>query len=187
MAFGRRTKKTYDAASLYECAVNALGRKMRTVAELKRMLRNRVAGQDNAEVLVEAVVQKLKEQRYLNDTSYAASYSSFRRENEKFGKRRVITDLKAKGVHQDVIEKTVEAAYEGVDEEKLARDFLSRKRLKKPENEKQAARIFRMLVRAGFNMRIIFRILKNWDVDDEVLTAMEGETLETNSEGQEDA
>jgi regulatory protein len=176
MGFQRKTTKTYDAAALYESAVRALGSQMRTVAELKRVLRRRVAKQENAEILIEAVVQKLKEQKYLNDTNYAAAYSGFRRENEKFGKRRVIMDLKAKGVHQDVIEKTVSTAYEGVDEEKLARAFLARKRLRKPSNEKEAAHAFRALMRGGFSTQVIFRILKNWDVDDELLTEMESET-----------
>jgi regulatory protein len=176
MGFPRKNTKIYDAAMLYEVAVGALARQMRTVAELKRALRRRVAKQENAEILIEAVVQKLKEQKYLNDTNYATAYSGFRRENEKFGKRRVIMDLKAKGVHQDVIEKTVSTAYEGVDEEKLARAFLARKRLRKPSNEKEAARAFRALMRGGFSTQVIFRILKNWDVDDELLTEMESET-----------
>ncbi len=177
MKFTRKTK-TYDLESLYEAAVGALARKMRTVAELKRLLRTRVIKQENGEVLIEAVVNRLKEQKYLNDTNYATAYSSFRRENEKFGKRRVITDLKVKGVHQDVIEKTVSAAYEGVDEEKLARDYLTRKRLRKPTNQKESARIFRTLVRGGFSTRTIFRILKNWNVDDEVLSALESEAID---------
>jgi regulatory protein len=176
MGFPRKNTKTYDAAMLYEYAVSALGRQMRTVAELKRLLRRRVAKQENGEVLIEAVVQKLKEQKYLNDTDFATAYSGFRRENEKFGQRRVIMDLRAKGVHQDVIAKTVTAAYESVDEEKLARDFLKRKRLRKPENEKESVRIFRALMRAGFGTKVIFRILKQWDVADELLTVMESET-----------
>ncbi len=179
MAFARKTTKTYDAAALYEYALGALARQMRTVAELKRLLRRRVTKQENGEILIEAVVLSLKDHGYLNDTSYAAAYSGFRRENEKFGKRRVIMDLKAKGVHQDVIEKTVDATYDGVDEEKLARDFLARKRLRKPSNEKEAARAFRMLMRAGFAPNLIFRILKNWDVDDEVLSLLETETSES--------
>ncbi len=177
MTFVRKTTKTYDAASLYEYALGALARQMRTVAELKRLLRRRVLKQEDGEVLIEAVVLTLKDHGYLNDTSYATAYSGFRRENEKFGKRRVIMDLKAKGVHQEVIEKTVDATYEGVDEEKLARDFLARKRLRKPSNQKEAARAFRMLMRAGFAPALIFRILKTWDVDDELLTAMESEAL----------
>lgn len=182
MGFGRKSTRTYDAAALYECGVAALARQMRTVAELKRLLRRRVFKQDDGELLVEAVVQKLKDQRYLNDTSYATAYSSFRRENEKFGKRRVIADLKMKGVHQDVIERTVASAYDGIDEEKLARDFVARKRLRKPSNEKEAARAFRMMVRAGFSPRTIFGILKKWDVDDELLAAMEAEPLPSGEE-----
>lgn len=179
MSFRRpRTAKTYDAGSLYEYAIGALSRRMRTVAELKRLMRQRVAHQEDGEVLIDAVVQKLKEQRYLNDTAYATTYSSLRRENDKFGRMRVINDLKAKGVHGDVIEKTVDAVYEGVDEEKLARDFLARKRLRRPTNEKETARIFRLLARGGFSTRVIVRILKNWDVDEEILSAMEGGTAE---------
>ena len=164
-----------DAGALYEYAVGALGRKMRTVAELKRLLRQRIPDDMHGEALVEAVIIKLKEQKYLNDSAYAASYSTYRKENEKFGRMRVISDLKAKGVHSEVIDKTVGEAYAGTDEEQLARGYLRRKNLKKPADEKQAARIFRALVRAGFTSRTIIRILKNWDVDDEVLTALESE------------
>lgn len=177
MAF-RSRRKTYDEAALYDYAVGALGRKMRSVAELKRLLRQRVAGDENGERLVEAVVARLKEQRYLNDSQFAAAYSSYRRENEKFGKFRVITDLKAKGVHGDVIEKAVAEAYAGSNEERLARAFLARKRLRKPTNDREVARIFRALVRAGFGTRVSLKILRQWEVDDEVLSALESEPQE---------
>lgn len=171
----RRSKKTYDEAALYEYAIGALGRQMRTVAEIKRLMRERVSRQEDGEALVEAVVARLKEQKYLNDTQYAATYSSYRKENDKFGQRRVVTDLKAKGVHAEVIEKTVAASYAGTNEEQLAREFLRRKRLKKPADQKQAARIFRALTRAGFGGGVIVRILKKWDVEDELISALETE------------
>jgi regulatory protein len=171
-----RPKKTYDTEdSLYDYAVRALSRKMRTIAELKRLMRPRVPEGELGKLLVELVVRRLKDQGYLNDSSYAAAYSSFRRDNEKFGRRRVITDLKVKGVHGDVIDKAIEDAYAGVNEEELARAFLKRKRLKKPANNKDAARIFRSLIRAGFGAAVSIRILKNWDVEDEVLTALQEE------------
>jgi len=172
----QRARKTYDQEALYEYAIGALGRRMRTVAELKRLMRNRVEGQPNGAALIEAVVARLKAQRYLNDTSYAESYSRLRKENEKLGRLRVIQDLKAKGVHGDIIEGAVRAAYQDVNEEELARDFLRRRRLAKPVGRKQAARVFRALARAGFPSRVIFRILKTWDVDDETITALEEES-----------
>jgi regulatory protein len=175
MAFKRPKRLYEDENALYDYAVGALGRRMRTVAELKRLMRQRVPRDERGHLLVEMVILRLKEQKYLNDTNYAAAYSSFRRDNEKFGKRRVITDLKVKGVHANVIEKVVAEVYAAVNEEELARAYLKRKRLKKPANEKDAARIFRGLIRAGFSVGVAIKVLKNWNVEDELLTALQEE------------
>ncbi|HSS97132.1 MAG TPA: regulatory protein RecX, partial [Terriglobales bacterium] len=143
----------------------------------KRLLRQRVeADTEVGQTLVELIIRRLKDQGYLNDAKYAAAYSSYRKNNEKFGRMRVITDLKVKGVHGEVIEKAVDAAYDDVSEEKLAREYLRRKRLAKPADQKQTARVFRQLVRAGFGSKTIFTILKKWDVDDEVLTMLDQES-----------
>ena len=178
MAFQRPKRRTYSEDELYEYAVGALGRRMRTVAELKRLMRARIeeAESEYGQTLVELVIRRLKDQGYLNDSQYAAYYSSLRRDNQKLGRMRVITELKTRGVHGSVIEKAVETAYEGVSDEKQAREFLRKKRLQKPKDQKQTARIFRQLARAGFGMKTIFTILKKWDVDDETLSTLEGES-----------
>ena len=179
MSFTRPKKKVYTEEELYEYAVGALARRMRSVAELKRRLRQKVeADTEFSQTLVELIIRKLKDQGYLNDAKYAAAYSSFRRDNEKFGRRRVVTDLKIKGVHGEIIETAVSAAFNEVNEEKQARAYLQRKRLRKPQDQKQVARIFRQLVRAGFRSKTIFTILRKWDVDEEMLTALEGEGSE---------
>lgn len=176
MAWKRHAvKKSYTEHTLYEYAVGALGRRMRTVAELKRLMRTRAGHQPDCDALVDAVATRLKEQRYLNDTNYASSYSTYRRDTEKFGRMRVIQDLRAKGVHPDVIDKTVTATYSEVDEEKLGREFAARKRLKQPKDQKEAARIFRMMVRAGFSTRVIVKLLRTWNVEDDTLSALEQE------------
>jgi regulatory protein len=172
--FGR-SRKPLDEPALYEYAVGALARRMRSVAEMKRLLRPRVTPDAAGDALVEAVVRRLKDYNYLNDSAYAATFSASRKENEKLGRRRVVTELKARGVHGEVIEKAVGAAYQGVSEEKLARQFLARKRLRKPSTQRDAARIFRAMARAGFSTGVIIGILKKWDVEDEVLSALESE------------
>jgi regulatory protein len=180
MAFAR-PKKIFTEAELYDYAVGALARRMRSIAELKRLLRNRVeADTEIGKTLVELIIVRLKDQGYLNDAKFAAAFSTYRRDNEKYGRARVITDLKAKGVHGDVIEKAVASTYDEVKEESLARDYLRRKRLQKPErhNQKQAARIFRQLTRAGFRPMTIFNILKRWDIDEEALVGLESESGE---------
>lgn len=181
MTLSRPKRKHYSEDELYEYAVASLARRMRTVAELKRLMRARVEEPESeyAETLVEMVIRRLKDQGYLNDSNYAAYYSSMRRDNQKFGRGRVITELKTRGVHASVIEKAVENAFEGVNEEKQARDYLRKKRMEKPKDQKQAARIFRQLARAGFRTKTIFTILKRWNVEDETLTALEGENPES--------
>jgi regulatory protein len=171
-----RPRRVDSEDELYSYAVGALARRMRSVAELKRLLRRRVEETELGDTLVELVIRRLKDQGYLNDSRYAAAYSSYRRDNEKFGRIRVISDLKAKGVHGDVIEQAVSSAYDEISEERQARDYLRRKRMRKPENQKDAARIFRNLRRAGFGAKTIFSILKKWDVGDEVLDALETES-----------
>ena len=179
MAFRKRTSnKVYDENSLHEYALGALSRRMRTLAELKRLMRMRVGKQDNGDELMDRVVARLKDQKLLNDTNFATTYSAYRRDNEKFGSRRVVQDLKQKGVHGDVIAKAITTVYDGTDEQELARKFIARKRLKKPEDQKQTARVFRMMVRAGFSTRAIVAILKNWEVDDETVMALEQERAE---------
>ena len=126
--------------------------------------------------MLEAVIARLKDHKYLNDSHYAATYSSYRKDNEKFGRRRIVTELKIKGVHGEVLEKAVDSVFSEVNEEKQARAYLLRKRLQKPKDKKQAARIFRQLVRAGFTSKTIFAILRKWDIEEETLTQFEGES-----------
>jgi regulatory protein len=172
----RRAKKKPDPlneATLYEYAVAALGRRMRTVAELTRLMRNKVERSEHGQSKIDAVLTRLKEYGYLNDADFATNYAKLRQENASFGKRRVRQDLAVKGVQAELIATSLEAAYQGVNEEELARRHLERKRVKKPANEKESARVVRMLVRAGFSTGVIFSILKKWDVPDETLTGLE--------------
>jgi len=181
MAFPRPKKRFYSEDELYDYAIGALARRMRTVAELKRLLRVRVDGAESeyGQTLIELIIRRLKDNGYLNDSHYAATFSALRRDNQKFGPRRVTTELKSKGMHSDLIDRAVNTAFEGVNEEKQAREYLRRKRLVRPKNQKETARIFRQLIRAGFGGKTIFSILKRWDVDDETLSQLETENETT--------
>jgi len=175
-----------DEPALYEYAVRVLGQQMRTVAEVKRLLRRRVEPGESGEVAMNAVIARLKEHRYLDDAAYAKDYTRLRQENASLGKRRVQQDLMRKGVQAALIAKTLETSYENVDEEELARRHLERKRVAKPQNDKEAARVMRMLARAGFSTSIIYRILRRWEVPEEALApleSMESGGSETEPEG----
>ena len=177
--FGKKKPRTppepLAEAALYDYAVAALGRRPRTVAELKRLMRTRVEPGEPGEAKMDAVVARLKEYKFLNDAAYATDYTRLRQENEKFGKRRVQQELYRKGVHPDLISKTLDTAYEGVSEEDLARRHLARKRVQSPKTEKETARVMRLLIRAGFSTGAIYKVLRNWQVSDEALAGLDSE------------
>jgi len=82
-------------------------------------------------------------------------------------------DLQQKGIAGALITETLEARYGHTNEEALAREHLDRKRIKKPENPKETARVMRRLVGAGFSTGVIYKILRQWDVPDEALAALD--------------
>lgn len=180
-----KPKATLNEAELYDYAVKALGRHMRTEVELRRLMHQRADFGEHGEAAIAAVVKRLKEYGFLNDTAYAETFARLRQENEKFGARRVRRDLAQKGLKADLIDETVEARYGDSNEETLARQHLERKRIKKPENEKETARVVRRLVTAGFSTGTIFKILRQWDVPAESLAAIESIDAEDATDGSE--
>src|SRR5580704_13517529 len=176
MTFGRQATKPkplLNEAGLFDYAVKALGRKMRSEAELRRLMKTRIEADARGVAAISAVVARLKDYGYLNDASFAETYARLRQENEKFGVRRVRQDLQQKGVHSDLIAETLDARYGQTNEEALAREHLERKRIRKPENEKETARVMRRLVAAGFSTGTIYKILRQWNVPEDALAALD--------------
>lgn len=177
-----KPKEPLAEAALFEYALRALGSRMMTVSQLKRRMRTRAEEGEAGVAAMDAVVARLKELKYLDDTRYATDFTRLRQENEKFGKRRVQSDLMQRGIHGDVIKATVEPAYEDVKEDALARQYLERKRMKPPANEKETARLVRRLVRAGFSTSTIFKVLRAWKVDEVALAEELVSALEDDQE-----
>jgi regulatory protein len=175
MAFGRpkKPKAPMDVAALLEYAVKSLGSKMNSERDLRQRLRDRAEPGEEGHAAIDAVMLKLKEYGYLSDERFAADFTRMRQENEKFGKRRVQQGLMQKGIAGETATAALTAAYEDVDEGALARQYIERKRMKKPENDKETARSMRRLMAAGFTTKTIWKVLREWgaeveevDVDD---------------------
>ena len=80
---------------------------MRTVVELKRLMRNRVEEGETGNAKILTVIHRLEEQHYLDDPAYAATFTRLRQDNEKFGRRRVQQELSRKGVNSELISTTL--------------------------------------------------------------------------------
>ncbi len=57
------------------------------------------------------------------------------------------------------------AAFDETDEVALARAYCERKRIRKPEEQKEAVRVMNRLMRAGYASAAIFKLFKQWRVE----------------------
>ena len=65
----------------------------------------------------------------------------------------------------ELVASTLQTAYEQITDDELARRYIARKRIKKPQDDKETARLVRRLVGAGFSFAIISNLLKSWEID----------------------
>jgi regulatory protein len=190
MAFVRAKKREpVGEAGLFEYAVGVLARRMRTVRDLRRLMRVRAEPGEVGERDMDAVCARLKELGYLSDTRFAADYTRLRKENEKFGRRRVQQDLMQKGVQKELIATTLATAYDEVDEAGLAREYVARKRMKRPGGvnaQKETARVMGRLMRAGFSSNAIYKVLREWELPEEAMPVEGGADSDSYAERDED-
>jgi regulatory protein len=176
MPFQRHPAKPRPALNedgLYAYAVKTLAMRMRSEADLRRLMKIRVEPGERGDAIINAVAARLHQHGYLNDAAFAETYARLRQENEKLGQRRVRQQLQQKGVPGDLIAKTLEARYGQTDEEALARAHLERKRIPAPANGKETARVMRRLLSAGFSTGTIRNVMRQMDVPDEAVQALD--------------
>jgi regulatory protein len=168
MPFKRpKAREPLAEPALFEYAVAALARRMRTERELRRLMKTRAQPGEPGEAAINAVIRRLIDLKYLSDTRFAADYTRIRKESEKLGRRRVQQDLAARGIAPALAGAALTAAYQGVDEAALAREYITRKRIKQPSGaaaEKESARVMGRLLRAGFSPGAIFKVLRDWGI-----------------------
>jgi regulatory protein len=167
MSFSRAktVKPPLDQAGLLEFAVRSLSSKMKSVRDLRRRMQDRAEPGEAGVAAMDAVIVKLKEYGYLSDEKFAADFTRLRKDNEKYGKRRVQQGLMQKGIAQELVSETLTKAYEDVDEVALAKEYVARKRMKKPEGDKEVARTMRRLMAAGFSSKTIWKVLRGWGAE----------------------
>ncbi|MBW4037652.1 MAG: regulatory protein RecX [Acidobacteria bacterium] len=171
----RTPRPPLDRAGLLEFAVRSLSSKMKSIRDLRRKLNERAEPGEDGVASVDAVIEKLKDLGYLSDERFAADYTRLRKENEKFGRRRVQQGLMQKGIAQELTNSTLATAYDEVDEAALAKQYVERKRMKKPEGEKEIARAMRRLMAAGFSTKTIWKVLRSWGAELEEVDVVEEE------------
>jgi regulatory protein len=157
----RNTARKLAAEELFEHAVKYLGIRACSTEELRSRLRLRAARASD----VEPSIERLKSVGYLNDERFAENFAANRVSNEGFGRMRVLRDLRARRVPGTLAEKAVEQALEGSTESEMIDAFIARRLpsmagARAIDDQRELARAYRRLSRAGFSPGAILAALK---------------------------
>ena len=93
---------------------------------------------------------------YIDDNKFASDWARYRLENRPVGKRRLVRELKEKGLSSDIITQAVDEAYQKRDESEIARELVSQKPAGRLEHLREYSvvrrRLLGLLIRRGFSM-----------------------------------
>ncbi|HYI94869.1 MAG TPA: RecX family transcriptional regulator [Bryobacteraceae bacterium] len=167
---GGRAPKKVDADGLWAYSLKLLGGRAMSTGEVRQKLVRRA----EKEADIETTISKLREYGYLNDTQFAESFAAGRRDNEGFGRMRVLRDLRQRRVAPNLATEAVEQAFEGTDETARIEAFLERKYRNVNlgellQEDKKLHGAYRRLRYAGFSSGASIRVLKRFAAQAEQL------------------
>jgi regulatory protein len=122
-----------EVGKLMERMYALFARRQRSEREVKEYLKqlsfkNKVKGKDElSEMVIESLVEKLKEKQLINDDQFARSWVNARRNSKKKGKVALKMELFQKGINKDTINDVIEEDFDEEKEEDLARQALEKK------------------------------------------------------------
>lgn len=135
-------------------AVKLLAAKPRSVGELRERLLEK--GWTNQEI-VEAVIEKLSDYKYLDDKQYASDLAVSKLRQQPQGRRRLKQTLSQKKLDKETVDQAIASAFEKVPETDLIDRAIERQlRLKgKPETRDELKKFYDHLLRRGFSYDLI--------------------------------
>lgn len=126
-------------------------------------LRHKLIQAGYKENIYDQVIQDLIRVGLLNDVSFAESFARTKIIQRPLGKRLMIQELKSKGIHAEIIQKTVDLVYSEYSDLELARQLVRKKltHINLDEDPKLKKRLIDLLKRRGFDWDIIEQALSN--------------------------
>ncbi|HYI98594.1 MAG TPA: RecX family transcriptional regulator [Thermoleophilaceae bacterium] len=134
-----------------DLSYRALGRRERTVAELRTYLEGKRVEPE----AIEHAVAELQAAGFLDDARYAARFAEDKRTLERWGSERIELDLRRRGVADDLIETAI-AAQPRADELGAALELLAERMPQPPPDDRARDRAWRLLVRKGYEPELAY-------------------------------
>lgn len=123
-------------------------------------IRKKIVAYEIMDELVEEIISKLKVEKFLDDERYVKAYVSDKFRLNKWGKIKMRYYLKAKGLHENVIEKALLEIKEDQYKKVLISTLKEKAKTVKTENKfEKIGQIIRFAQSRGFEPEIIHRYL----------------------------
>lgn len=143
-------KETAVLDKAYDRALNLIARRLRSEWEIRDYLRRK----DYAPALIDTIVNKLSMSGYVDDAKFAEAWVRNRRLLKPTSRRRLVQELRAKRVPDDVIDQVLES--DEADELDILRQLVEKKRHRYPDKLK----FMQYLARQGYNYDDIKSVLE---------------------------
>lgn len=143
-----------DFEKFYNKALRFLSFRPRSEKEIRDYLQKK----KTEELLIEGIVNKLKEQKFLNDEEFAKMWIENRMRFKPRSLRLIKIELKQKGINKETIEKLVQSSESRVQsDQEMARKIIEKKIKKYQDLPKQEVyqKLGRILAQKGFAWDII--------------------------------
>jgi regulatory protein len=152
-------RKLSSESDLYAAAINALARRAYSIHDMRLYLERRAEDKND----VRPILERLKQNSYIDDARYAKQFVRVRAELRKQGAFRIARDLRAHGVPDRHIDAALAERAAESDEGALVRAHLTRKikLMRGPLDERRKASLYRSVLRAGFSPDVIRRELRS--------------------------
>lgn len=145
-----------------QTALTLLSRRPMSEAELHRKLLVKAFDPEVAD----RVVVRLRELGYLNDAEYASTYATSRSRARGYGPRRILLELRRRGIPEDLARNAVETLKAESDSAGLALEAARRawpRYARETDRRKRTARLYGFLARRGFDHDTILAAVAELD------------------------
>ena len=138
-------------------------RRAHSVHEMHELLERRAERPADAR----AVLERLKQNRYLDDARFAADFARVHAQSRRQGRYRIARELRTRGVPDRHIAAALEAVFADTNETDLIHVRLKRKleQIRGPMDERKTASLYRSLLRAGFSADAVRDALRAAKID----------------------
>ena len=145
---------------LYERAKEKALRLLRYRGRSSAELRSRLKENGFSGSIIEKVIDRLSELKYLDDDLFALEWARSCAVNKLWGDRKIFLSLQEKGINTEVIEKSIEEARKDLAEKEAIRRIVEKRFRKRDLSlinvEKERNRLTQNLMERGFASGLIF-------------------------------